>query len=236
MKAIILAAGAGRRLGVAGPKCMVDIAGKSIIHRQLAAFRAGGVTDFIVVVGHARDQLHEHLASQTGTFTFVLNERYAETNTIYSLYLAREHIDDTFFYANADVVFDRRLVERLKASAAPSALAIETAACAEEEVKVIVRDGRITRIGKQLDPAECLGEFVGVARFGRELAPAFVDALTTLVESEGIVDDYFERAVDRLCADWPITPVDISDLPCREIDFPEDLETVRKDIAPRLAD
>ena len=236
MKAIILAAGAGRRLGVAGPKCMVDIAGTSIIHRQLAAFRAGGVDQFVVVVGHEQDQLRRHLSGQPGGFTFIVNERYAETNTIYSLYLARDHIGETFFYANADVVFDRRLIERLQASPAPTALAVETAACAEEEVKVIVRDGRITRISKQLDPADCLGEFVGIARFGRDLAPAFVDALITLVEVEGVVGDYFERAVDRLCTDWPLTPVDISDLPCREIDFREDLELARRKIAPQLID
>ena len=55
-----------------------------------------------------------------------------------------------------------------------------------------------SRIGKKLEPAECLGEFIGVARFGSDLAPAFADTLTTLVESEGVVNDYFERAVDRL--------------------------------------
>ena len=237
MKAIILAAGAGRRLGVADPKCMIDVGGMSIIHRQLAAFRAAGVEQFVIVVGYAREQLQRHLAplaDQPGRVRFIVNPRYAETNTIYSLYLAREEIDDTFFYANADVVFDRRLIERLQAAACASALAVETACCGQEEVKVIVRRGRITRISKQLDPADCLGEFVGVARFGGELAPAFVDTLTTLVEMEGVVDDYFERAVDRLCADWTLTPVDISDLPCREIDFAEDLDIVRRHIAGQL--
>ncbi len=236
MKAIILAAGAGKRLGAPGPKCMLDIAGTSIIHRQLNAFRAGGVSEFVVVVGHDRDELRSHLADQPGKFTLIVNERYAETNTIYSLYLARAHINDTFFYANADVVFDHRLIERLHSADASSVLAVETAACGEEEVKVVVRNGRIARIGKKLDPARCLGEFVGIARFGRQLAPAFVDTLTTLVETEGVIDDYFERAVDRLCADWTLTPVDISDLPCREIDFPEDLDIVRREIAPQLVD
>ena len=103
-------------------------------------------------------------------------------------------------------------------------------------MKVVVRDGRITRIGKKLDPGECFGEFVGVARFGREMAPPFVRTLVTLVEREGVVNDYFERAVDRLCATCPLTPIDISDLPCREIDFPEDLEIARRDIAPLLVD
>ncbi len=234
MKAIILAAGAGRRLGAVGPKCMIDIAGTSIIHRQLAAFRAGGISDFVLVVGHAQDQLREHLADQPGRFTFIVNERFAETNTIHSLYLARQHINETFYYANADVLFDRRLIEKLQADQAASALAVQTASCADEEVKVIVRGDRIVRISKKLDPAKCLGEFVGVARFGEELAVAFVDALVGCVEHEGIVNEHFEYAVDRLCDDWVLTPVDVSKLPCCEIDFPEDLQRARQEIAPRL--
>jgi len=234
MKAIILAAGAGRRLGTADPKCMVRIGGESIIHRQLTAFRAVGVDEFVVVVGHEQDQLRRHLAGQPGRFTYVVNERYAETNTIYSLYLARDQIDDTFFYANADVVFDRRLTDRLMAADASTALAVDVATCGEEEVKVIVRDGRIARISKRLDPADCLGEFVGIARFGAELSSAFVKALETCVEIENAVTDYFERAVDRLCPDWVLTPVDVSDLPCIEIDFPEDLTRARDEILPRL--
>jgi len=234
MKAIILAAGAGRRLGLSGPKCMIDIAGRSIIHRQLAAFRAGGVNEFVIVVGHEQEQLREHLADQPGSFTFIVNRRYAETNTVYSLYLARKHINDTFYYANADVVFDRRLIERLQESPTASALAVETAHCAEEEVKVIVMDDKIVRISKQLNPADCLGEFVGVARFGKELSSAFVEELVSAVEDDGVINEYFEYAVDHLCRDWTLSPVDISDLPCKEIDFPEDLHDARTQIAPRL--
>ena len=304
MRAIILAAGAGRRLGLSMPKSMIDLAGRSILHRQLDAFRSAGVDDFVVVVGHACERVVEHLAGQPGRFTFVLNERYAETNTVYSLYLARQYIDRDFFYANADVVFDARLPRRLvgragqqsepeapargdvsepraqargqvpqgpqsepgaqatgqashpehtqscfesRASAwgsdqrvlptgagTAAALAVQVGRCAEEEVKVIVRDGRITRISKKLDPAECLGEFVGVALFGAGLAGAFRAALETCVGKENAVTDYFERAVDRLCDDWPLTPVDVSDLPCIEIDFPEDLQRARDDIVPQL--
>ena len=234
MRAIILAAGAGRRLGLETPKSLIPIAGTSILHRQIEAFRSDGVDDFVVVVGHRHEQVVDHLCGQAGRFSFIFNERFAETNTIYSLYLAREHITGTFYYANADVVFDRRLIERIRPCPPASALAIQTGACGREEVKVVVEDGRIRRISKQLDPEACLGEFVGVARFGGELAAAFVEALETCVEREGVVDDYFERAVDRLCADWTLAPVDVSDLPCIEIDFPDDLHRARHEVAPRL--
>ncbi len=234
MKAIILAAGAGRRLGATGPKSMIDIGGQSIIHRQLAAFRAVGIEDFVIVTGYEQDRLKTHLADQTGRFTYIENPRYGETNTVYSLYLARGHIDDMFYYANADVLFDRRLAERLDKARCASALAVQAKPCGEEEVKVIVQNNLITRIGKKLDPAACLGEFVGIARFGGEVAAAFVEALRITVEDEGNVTDYFERAVDRLCDAWELTAVNINDLPCIEIDFPEDLEKARHQVAPLL--
>jgi choline kinase len=234
MKAIILAAGAGRRLGASEPKAMLDIGGSSIIHRQLAAFRAEGVDEFIVVVGYRQEQLREHLAGQAGRFTFVVNERYLTSNTIYSLYLAREHLTDAFYYANADVVFDRRLIHRLATAKEASVLAMGAGPCGDEEVKIIVRDGRIARIGKGLPPAEAAGEFLGVARFGRDLAVALTRKLALLVEGQGIIDDYFERAIEELCADRLLSAVEVTDLPCKEIDFPVDLELARREIAPRL--
>ncbi len=195
---------------------------------------AEGIDEFVIVVGYERDRVREHMAGCPGRFTFVVNERFASTNTIYSLYLARSHLADACWYANADVVFDRRLIRRLAGVSAGSPLAFEMHPCGEEEVKVIVRDGRIARIGKGLPPGEAAGEFMGIARFDGDVAPALARALSELVERQGVVADYFERAVDRLCGDFVLTAADISDLPCHEIDFPGDLETARREIAPRL--
>ena len=234
MKAIILAAGAGRRLGAAVPKCMLDVGGMSIIHRQLEAMLAEGIDEYVVVVGYEQEQVRRHLTGAPGQFTFVVNERYLATNTIYSLYLASAHLSGPCWYANADVVFDRRLIRRLADDSSAAALAVKAHACGEEEVKVVVRDGRIARIGKGIAPSEAAGEFMGIARLGGEAAPALAEALSELVERQRVVSDYFERAVDRLCRGLVLTAVDITDLPCQEIDFPADLEQARTEIAPSL--
>lgn len=240
MKAIILAAGAGRRLGLSYPKCMAEVGGTSIVRRQVASFRNAGVDEFVVVVGFQREQLEAHLTGLTGLpgrLTFVFNERYAETNTLYSLYLAREHMTGSFYYANADVVFDRRLVERLREEPAATALAVRFGECGLEDVKVQIESGRIAHIGKGLARAVCQGEFVGVARFGADLAPAFVETLAASVERGGetAVKAYFEEAVDTLCGQWPMSAVDIGDLPCCEVDFAADLVLARSAIAPLLS-
>ena len=235
MKTIILAAGAGRRLHAAVPKCMIEVGGRSILHRQLEAFRAAGLSDHVLVLGFEADRVRGHLAGRPGRFTFVHNPRYAETNTLYSLYLAREHLSGGAVYANADVLFDHRLPPRLGERTGVSCLAVRTGPCGAEEVKVVAgSDGRIRRIGKHLPPAEALGEFVGVARFDADTAAALAGALVECVERESRVNDYFETAVDRLCDRWPMQAIDVTDLPCCEIDFPGDLEHARREVAPRL--
>lgn len=240
MTAILLAAGMGRRLSLGIPKCLIEIAGVSILRRQLQAFRAVGVDRFVVVVGYRERDIRTHLADEAGAFTFVVNDRYAETNTIYSLHLARDHFGEGFFYANGDVVFDRRLAERLLPVDADTVMAVQPGRCGQEEVKVMVDGakpgwGRIIRIGKTLDPACSLGEFIGVARFGSTMVGPLQETLSRCVEGEGIVGDHFEHAVDRLCrADQVVRPVDVSDLPCDEIDFPEDLESAHRELGPRL--
>lgn len=244
MTSIILAAGMGRRLSLGTPKCLIEIAGVSILKRQIAALRAVGAKHFVIVVGYRQEEVRRHLADDEGPFTFVVNERFAETNTIYSLFLSREHFGRGFFYANGDVVFDYRLAQRLLPADASAAMAVKPGRCGQEEVKVMVdsfdgeagRGVRITRIGKELAPADSIGEFIGVARFGSDLVPSLTDTLARCVLSENLVGDHFETAVDRLCrAGHVIVPIDIHDLPCGEIDFPADLEHAQREIGPRLS-
>jgi choline kinase len=200
----------------------------------LESFRATGIEEFVVVTGYERNTLEQHLSAQPGHFNFILNDRYRDTNTIFSLYLAREHLRSDCYYANADVLFDYRLPARLADARAEASLAVRFGSCGAEEVKVAGTRNAVARIGKHLDPKQCLGEFVGVARLGRPAANALARALSVKVEDEGVIDDYFERALDHVCDAHELATVDVSDLPCVEIDFPEDLDHARKQVGPGL--
>src|SRR5215207_7032627 len=124
MKAIILAAGKGTRLnGVElKPKCLFEVGGETLLARQIAALRELHVDDIVIVLGFEAERirrLYEHTAS------FVINSRFEETSSMYSLWLAREHLLDGFVVLNCDVLFHPQLLARLLSSPFEDALLID---------------------------------------------------------------------------------------------------------------
>ena len=234
MKAVILAAGVSRRLyplTYDTPKCLMDVGGKPIINRQLEAIQSAGITDLIMVVGYYREAIMNHVQSNFPelNFEFVINHHYFETNTAYSLRLCNPSLDGgSFILMNADVLYPNEVLKRIIQSSYDSALAVEIKPCGREEVKVIEGDdNRLVAIGKELIESNSLGEFIGVAKFSPDFSKAFMGSLDRLIEAGGNAD-YFEAAIHPLMADYPVYYEDVSDLPCIEIDFIEDLEKARE--------
>jgi choline kinase len=240
LKAVVLVAGVSRRLFPLTenvPKCLMALGDRTIFDFQMAALRSAGIEEVCLVLGYRREQIIEHALRFHADlrFEFVVNHHFFETNTAYSLWLARENLRDRdFLYFNGDVLFEPRLLERVIEGPWPASLAVEAKPCGEEEVKVVVDGGRIRRIGKLLPPTECLGEFIGIARFGAPMTGAFFDALGALAD-EGRRMDYFEEALDRIAPAVELGVADITGLPVIEIDFPADLESARKEILARLS-
>ena len=237
MRGIILAAGRGRRLEPVlpgQPKCLITFGEKSLIQHQIAALIQAGINEIIIVVGYEKQQILDHLKNEPCSITYIENPIYDETNTIYSLWLAREFFDDSFIYFNADVLFDYRIVKRLCEGAETSNLACMVGLCGEEEVKVTVEDSRIVEIGKKIPKEKCYGEFIGIAKFDRKDNRRFAEILDECIQDKSMWNSFFEYAVNFLAKEKDLTAVDISDLPATEIDFPEDLEYAREEIFPRL--
>ena len=231
MKAVILAAGMGKRLAATGwdkPKCLLPFGDHALIDYLMAALAAINVTDVVVVVGFRPALVRDAVTRHDARAAFVINADYAETNTINSLYLARDHLDDDFLYFNADVLFDSRVLPLLLGSP-DSTMAVDVGACGREEVKVIVDgDNRIRRIGKELPVEECQGEFIGVAKFARDVCKDFIASLARYNEQLGRRDLFFESAVDPLLETHVHRSVPIGDLQAVEIDSPDDLAAARK--------
>ena len=234
MKAIILAAGVSRRLYPLTyeiPKCLIEVGDKPILNHQLEALESCGITDIIMVLGYYREAIMTHVQSQFPdiNFEFVINHHYFETNTAYSLRLCNKSLNgNPFVLMNADVLYPKEVLKRVINSAYDTALAVEIKPCGREEVKVIEgENNRLVAIGKELIESNSLGELIGVAKFSAEFSVAFENSLDRLIAAGGTAD-YFEAAIHPLMADHKVYYEDVSDLPCIEIDFIEDLEKARK--------
>jgi len=233
MKALILAAGMGKRLQKASgglPKSMIKIGDRTIIHNQIQSCLEVGISEFIFVLGFKQEQMQEHILQilNKDQVTFVENPIYDKTNTLYSLFLTMKHWDDDFIYFNADVLFKRELLKKISRESEHSQLLVETKKCGEEEVKVIVDENfKIIEIGKKLDVKLCAGEFIGVGKFTKEVFAKFKQHLEQGVK-DGQENNFFEYAVNFLAKESILQAVPTDDVPCIEIDFPEDLEKARE--------
>ena len=233
MKAFILAAGVSRRLYPETyniPKCLLDVGGKPIINYQLEAIQNTGIDSVTMIIGYHREMLIDHVKKffPDINFNFIINHHYFETNTAYSVYLGSDILKSDFhLFMNADVIYPPELITRIIDSENETVLAVDIKKCGREEVKVIEgNNNRITAIGKELIEENCLGEFLGVAKLSKEFNQEFADSLTRLINAGG-KSDYFEAGMHPLLEKTDVYYCDVSDLPCLEIDFIEDLNEAR---------
>lgn len=233
MKAIILAAGMGRRLQSVSnglPKSMIKINGRSIIHRQIESCNQVGIKEFVIVLGFKKDILKKHILKKipVENVTFIENPIFDKTNTLYSLWLTKNYFDDDFIYFNADVLFQKDLLKKISDETEYSQLLLETKSCAEEEVKMILNDDMdIIEIGKKLKIENCSGEFIGVGKFNLDVLPQFSKYLDHGIDNNQ-ENNYFEYAVNLLAKDVILKAVPTNNIKCIEIDFPEDLKAAKK--------
>ena len=239
MKAVILAAGRGRRLGVVTrhrPKCLIDVGGKPLLYRYFDALAHLGVTRICMVVGYKQEHIREAVASYSSRVevTFLVNPDF-ERGSIGSLWAAREALDDDVVIMDADVLFHPAVLERLLTSSHANALLMdETVKQHTEECMVAVRQGRVTALSKQVpDAYDLVGEGVGFLRVGQTAVPQLLRSVETCVK-QGLLDMEYEDALTDFFREVPVGAEKIGGLPWIEIDFPEDLERAEQEILPRL--
>jgi len=238
MRGIILAAGKGARLnGTAGdkPKCLVEAGGMTLIERQIRVLEAAGIDEIVVVVGCQADRVRARCGHQV---TYVENVRFAETNSMYSLWCARALLYEGFVVLNCDVLFHPALLQDLLTSRHENALLLayrdpDQAPFGDEEMKVRVRCGRVVDMSKTMDPEEADGENLGIVKFGPEGASVLVGIMDALVNA-GELRAWAPRAFRDFARKHPLFALGTRGLPWIEIDFPEDYRRAVREVLPEI--
>jgi choline kinase len=237
MKAIILAAGKGTRLNGSGvkPKCLFEVGGRTLLERQLSALLESPLSEIVMVVGFEAERIRQHCPPNV---SFVLNSRFEETSSLYSLWLAREHLLDGFVVLNCDVLFHPQLLTNLISAPFDDALLLDFVDknanhLGDEEMKVKVTNGLVVDIRKDLAPAEADGENVGMVKFSSEGAKQLVQEMDSLI-SRGLEREWAPRAFREFALRFPLHAISTDDLPWIEIDFPEDYLKAKQEIFPKI--
>ncbi len=232
MQAIILAAGRGRRLGDCRPKCLQEVGGAALVEHQLVALADAGVADVIIVVGFEAGAVREIVGAAA---RFVLNERFAETNSLSSFLLARPLIDDDVLILNGDVFVAPEVVAAIVAADGDALLYDSSSGDEDEHMKVHVAGGLLVEMAKDLSAGCTCGENVGILRLSASTADLTFEAAAQLVAVEGGEHLFLAAAVNCVAAYHPMYCLDVAGLPWIEIDFREDLDRARSEVYPALA-
>ena len=237
LKAIILAAGVGSRIRPLTdncPKCLLKVGGITILERMITNIRECGIGDVIIVLGYLDKKIEDFV---TSTFPdlfvqFVVNEKFAQTNTGYSLMLAEAFTNGTGFVKfDADVVFDKDILRKLIDSDFENCLCIDRNIQLDaEEIKVVVEGGnRVVRASKTADVKLAIGESIGIEKISCETAKSLFAELTSMMAQPASHQDYYERAYERLIEkDTPFHALDITGLAWTEIDTKEDFASANQ--------
>jgi choline kinase len=230
---LVLAAGRGSRLGNAGhavPKCLLEIARRPLIEHQLDALAEAGVGPTIVVAGYAADEVRETVGIRA---ELVVNTRWNTTNSLYSLWMARDRIEEAVLILNSDVLFCPEVLDRVLAQPGDAVAFDGASGRAREQMKVRADRGRVVDMGKDLAADAVSGENVGIIKLTATTARDLFEVAERMIRS-GETTHWLASAVRELAVDHSIAAVDVAGLPWIEIDFPTDLNRARKEVWPAI--
>jgi len=234
---IILAAGQGGRLlplTAEIPKALLDVGKQTLIGRQIDAFAACGVEEFVVVTGYGARLMEEALeriaARDNVTIRIVYNPFYALSDNLASCWMARHEMNGDFIQVNGDNIFRADLAAALlRPSDAAVTVAINRKDSYDaDDMKVMLDGTRLTEIGKSLPLEAVDAEATGFYVFRGEGPERYRQVLEEMMLEPAALKQWFPAAIGRLAKRMPVETLDLSGHLWGEVDFPTDLTRARQ--------
>lgn len=232
MTALILNSGRGSRMGSLTdehPKCMTMISSdETILSRQLRLLAEAGVNDVVMTTGFSENILKSYADSIDSPLNirYVHNPVFMDTNYIYSIYLAREHLNDDILLLHGDLVFEKSVLEEIFHSSKSCMAVSSELPLPKKDFKAVIENGRIVKVG--IEFFENAAAAQPLYKLSEKDWRIWLDSIISFCESG---DDskrrcYAENAFNEVSDICRVFPLDTGLRLCTEIDDPADLERV----------
>jgi choline kinase len=235
MKAIILSAGQGSRLGPLvsdRPKCLIDFNGRSLLDRQLDTLDANGVHEAVVVTGFHDDRIEEALAARNGgpSVRTIYNPFYKVADNTGSLYMAREELADDCLVWNGDTLVSNALMAKVVGNDRPGICVTidRKPSYDDDDMKVVEDGGQLTAIGKRLPLDTVNAESIGLLAFRSGGAERFREAIERAIRTPEGTTIWYLRVIHHLAQSSDVWTLDIRGEEWGEVDFPPDVVAARE--------
>jgi choline kinase len=234
MKAIILSAGQGSRLGHLvddRPKCLIDFGGRSLLDRQLDTLEANGVHDAVVVTGFHDELVKEAIERRSGgpEVRTIYNPFYKVADNTGSLFLVRDELDGECLVWNGDTLVSRELMRRVIANPQPGICVTidRKEAYDEDDMKVVEDGGRLKAIGKRVPLERVNAESIGLLTFRSGGAERFREAIERAMRTPEGTTIWYLRVINQVAQSADVWTFDVEGQEWGEVDFPADVESAR---------
>ena len=229
MKALILNSGLGHRMGVLTsehPKCMTEISSKeTILSRQLRLIADAGIEEVVMTTGYFDEVLVKycHSLDLPLRFTFVNNPIYDRTNYIYSIYCAKDSLDDDIILMHGDLVFESSVFDAVVGSPDSCMTVSSTLPLPDKDFKAVIKDGKVAKVGIEFFEDAMAAQ--PLYKLLRKDWKVWLDRIIAFCENENR-KCYAENALNEVSDQCSILPLDFKDQLCAEIDTPDDLAVI----------
>ena len=227
--ALLLAAGIGSRLYPLTrnePKCLTIVNAMSILERLISGLNQHGFKRLVVVTGYLENHIRDFLGNQVGDITidYIFSPLYKTTNNIYSLWIAREIINEPFLLLESDLVFDESLLD---AMLYPDRIAVAKMQPWMNGTCVTINQSQQVKVflaGNADSFGEIKYKTVNIYSISLTSWHCIVKKLDQHI-SDGKVNDYYETVFAEMIADGSLSfkIVSFDGKPWYEIDTIEDL-------------
>jgi choline kinase len=234
MKAIILSAGQGSRLGHMvdeRPKCLIDFNGRTLLDRQLDTLEANGVNEAVVVTGFHDELVSAAIARRSGgpNVRTIYNPFYKVADNTGSLFMAREELAGDCLVWNGDTLVSKELMRRVVGNDRQGICVTidRKESYDEDDMKVVEGGGRLKAIGKRLPIERVNAESIGLLAFRGGGAAQFRDAIERAIRAPEGTTIWYLRVIHHIAQSADVWTLDIEGQEWGEVDFPADVDAAR---------